>query len=121
MTLSIFLLSLVAKFVKKSNRNRVTLYEKGCRSKSMEAYKIKNYIIAADLPEDAQNLFVHELGGTLPVSIEEIGINEKITREDGRVMTIKEIINEELDNRQQWQRMGVPCDTYRPFVIKKLT
>jgi transcriptional accessory protein Tex/SPT6 len=87
----------------------------------MEAYKIENYIIAADLPEDAESMFVHELGGTLPATIEEVDINESITRDDGRVMTIKEIINEELDNRQQWRRMGIPCETYRPFVIKRLT
>lgn len=87
---------------------------------SMEAYKIENYIIAADLPEDAEGMFVHELGGTLPVTKEKIDINESITRDDGRVMTIKEIINEELDNRQQWRRLGVPCETYRPFVIKRL-
>jgi len=84
----------------------------------MEAYKIENYIIAADLPEDAENMFVHDLGGTLPVTTEEIDINESITREDGRVMTIKEIINEELDDRQQWRLLGVPCETYRPFLIK---
>jgi transcriptional accessory protein Tex/SPT6 len=87
----------------------------------MEAYKVENYIIAADLPEDAEGMFIHELGGTLPAMIEEVDIHESITRDDGRVMTIKEIINEELDNRQQWRRMGVPCETYRPFVIKKLS
>ncbi|HUS89334.1 MAG TPA: hypothetical protein VMW91_08225 [Desulfosporosinus sp.] len=88
----------------------------------MKAYKIKKYIIAADLPEDAENIFIHEIGETLPEeAIEEVSLQLEICCDDGRVMTIKEIINEELDERQEWRRLGVHCETYRPFIVKILT
>jgi len=88
----------------------------------MEAYKIGKYIIAADLQEDAEKLFIHEIGETLPEeAIEEVSLQLEICCDDGRVMTVKEIINEELDKRQEWRRMGLPCETYRPFIVKILT
>jgi len=88
----------------------------------MKAYKIKKYIIAADLQEDAENMFMHEVGETLPgEGIEEVSLQLEICCDDGRVMTVKEIINEELDERQEWRRLGVHCETYRPFIVKILT
>ncbi len=86
----------------------------------MKAFKIENYIIAADLIEDAMNLFKHDISGYYPEIVEEVDINDEIKSEDGCVMTIKEIINETLDERQAWCRMGIPCEVYRPFLIRKL-
>lgn len=86
----------------------------------MEAYRIGKYIIAADLEQDAWNLYKNEISPDVPDDIENVLIHEKLVCDDGSVMTIKEIINKELDRRQEWQRMGLPCETYRPFIIKKL-
>ncbi|HEU19795.1 MAG TPA: hypothetical protein ENO00_10570 [Deltaproteobacteria bacterium] len=86
----------------------------------MQAFKIENHIIAADLIEDAMNLFKHEIGGYFPENVEEIDISDQIECDDGRIMTVKDVINETLDERQEWLRMGFQCEVYRPFLIKKL-
>lgn len=86
----------------------------------MKAYRINNYIIATDILEDAKDFFTHEIGDTLPPTIEEVNKKDEITCDDGRALTIKEIINEELDRRQDWLRMGIPCEMHIPFIVKKL-
>jgi len=86
----------------------------------MQAYRIGKYIIAADIIDDAKNMFINEINAALPNEIEEVGFDENVECDDGRIITIKEFINEELDKRQAWQRLGIPCETYRPFVIKVL-
>lgn len=87
---------------------------------TVEAYRIGKYLIAADLEQDAWNLYENEISDDVPDDIEEVTVHEAVVCDDGSVMTIKEIINKELDGRQEWQRMGFPCETYRPFIIKKL-
>ena len=87
----------------------------------MKAYRINNYIIAADIIEEAKTFFKHEISDTLPLTIEEVNKKDEITCDDGRVITIKEIINEELNRRQDWLRMGIPCELHRPFIVKKLS
>jgi hypothetical protein len=86
----------------------------------MQAYRIGKYIIAADFIDDAIQMFIHEIGEALPDVIEEVDFDENVECDDGRIITIKEFINEELDNRQAWQLLGIPCETYRPFIIKVL-
>ncbi len=86
----------------------------------MKAFKIENHIIAADLMEDAINMFKHEVSGDVPEDVENVDLNDEIECEDGRIMTVKEIINEILDERQAWMRMGFVCEIYRPFLIRKL-
>ena len=86
----------------------------------MKAFKIENHIIAADLMEDAINMFKHEVSGDVPEDVENVDLNDEIECEDGRIMTVKEIINETLDERQTWVRMGFLCEVYRPFLIRKL-
>ena len=83
----------------------------------MKAFKIGKYIVAADLIEDVKNFLIHEMNVELQGEIEEVDLREVVACEDGRTVTIKEIINEKLDNRQTWQRLGLHCETYRPFLI----
>lgn len=85
----------------------------------MKAYRISNYIIVAVVLENAKDFFKHEIGDPLPSIIEEMDPQDEISCDDGRTITIKEFINEVLDSRQQWLRMGVPCDILTPFIIKK--
>jgi hypothetical protein len=84
----------------------------------MKAFRLGTYIIAADLIEDAVNMYRNEISGNIPEDIEEVGVNSEIECDDGRVMTIKAFINEILDERQAWLRMGFRCELYRPFIVK---
>lgn len=84
----------------------------------MKAFKIEDYIIIADLIEDAMNMFKYEISGYYPEIVTELDLNDEIKCEDGRVMTVKEIINETLDERQAWLRLGIPCEVYRPFLVR---
>jgi hypothetical protein len=86
----------------------------------MKAYKVEKYIIAADMIEDVREMFKHEIGGYYPDRIEELGLQDEIELDDGRILTVKEIINETMDERQAWRRMGIPCELYRPFLIKEV-
>lgn len=83
----------------------------------MKAYRISHVVIAADIPDDARNFFVDEMGCALPAGIEEIHESTPIPCPDGTVKTVRERIDEELDARNVWLRMGVPCDLHWPFII----
>lgn len=84
----------------------------------MKAFRMGSYIIAADLIEDAVNMYRHEISIDIPEDMQELGVDTEINCDDGRVMTIKAFIYEILDGRQSWLRMGVPCELYRPFIVK---
>jgi hypothetical protein len=86
----------------------------------MQAYRIHNIVIAADIPDEARDCFLEEIGGPMPDDIVEVQYLTEICCTDGTVKTIKERIHEELDARNDWLRMGVPCELHRPFVLGTL-
>jgi hypothetical protein len=77
-------------------------------------------VIAADIVEEACEFYRKEIGGTLPDVIEELPYLMEVCCEDGTVKTIKARIDEELDARNAWLIMGIPCELLRPFVIGTL-
>ena len=86
----------------------------------MQAYKIHNLIIVADIKEEACDFYRLEIGGELPNVpdlIEELPSLMEVCSDDGTFKTIKTRINEEMDARNAWLNMGVPCDLHWPFVI----
>ncbi|HYA14957.1 MAG TPA: hypothetical protein VEF33_11515 [Syntrophales bacterium] len=86
----------------------------------MNAYKINNYIICADMLDEAKAFFRDEVGELLPAHVEEMGWECVVPCEGGENTTIKDIINRVLDERNAWLRMGVPCELHYPFIIAKL-
>jgi hypothetical protein len=86
----------------------------------MLAYRINHMIIAADIPDEARDCFLEEIGGPLPDDIVEVHYLTEIFCTDGTVKTIKERINEELDARNAWLMMGIPCELHQPFVVGTL-
>jgi hypothetical protein len=85
----------------------------------MQAYRIHKMVIAADIAEEACDFYRQEIGGTPPDVIEELPYLMEVCCDDGIVKTIKERINEELDTRNAWLMMGIPCELHWPFVIGK--
>jgi hypothetical protein len=85
----------------------------------MQAYRIHKMVIAADIAEEACDFYRQEIGGTMPDVIEELPYLMEVCCDDGTVKTIKERINEELDARNAWLIMGIPCELHCPFVIGK--
>lgn len=92
----------------------------------MQAYRIDKLAIAADIREEACDFYRQEIGSDLPDAqnmidmIEELPFLMEVCCEDGTVKTIKARINEELDARNAWLNMGVPCDLHWPFLIGTL-
>ena len=89
----------------------------------MQAYRIHKLIIVADIKEEACDFYRQEIGGDMPdISdlIEELHSSLEVCSEDGTFKTIKTRINEEMDARNAWLNMGVPCDLHWPFVIGTL-
>ncbi|MCG6533857.1 MAG: hypothetical protein L7F78_04020 [Syntrophales bacterium LBB04] len=86
----------------------------------MQAYIIHKIVIAANIAEEACAFYREEIGGTLPDVIEELPYLMEVYCDDGTVKTVKERINEELDARNSWLIMGIPCELHRPFVIGTL-
>jgi len=86
----------------------------------MQAYRIHNLVIAADIRDEAGDFYFQEFGGTRPDFIEELSPLLEVSCHDGTVKTIKARLNEELDARNAWLNMGVPCDLHWPFVIGTL-
>jgi hypothetical protein len=86
----------------------------------MHAYRIHKIVIAADIAEDACCFYREEIGGILPDTIEELPYLMEVCCDDGTVKTVKARINEELDVRNSWLIMGIPCELNRPFVIGTL-
>ncbi|MDD5168144.1 MAG: hypothetical protein PHN75_04960 [Syntrophales bacterium] len=83
-------------------------------------------IIVADIKEDACNFYRQEISGDLPAApnvieiIEELPYEMEVRGDDGTFKTIKTRINEELDTRNYWLNLGVPCDLHWPFVIGQM-
>lgn len=89
----------------------------------MQAYRIHKLVIAADFLEEALDFYHQEIAGALPDAgdvIEELPYLTELRCEDGTVKAIKTRINEELDTRNAWLNMGIPCDLHWPFVIGTL-
>jgi hypothetical protein len=86
----------------------------------MQAYRIHKIVIAADIEEEACAFYREEIGGTQPDVIEELPSLMEVCCDDGTVKTVKERINEEMDARNSWLIMGIPCELHRPFLIGTL-
>lgn len=89
----------------------------------MQAYRIHKLIIVADIKEEACDFYRQEIGGDLPDLpdlIEELPSLMEVCCDDGTSKTIKTRINEEMDARNAWLNMGVPCELHWPFVIGTL-
>jgi hypothetical protein len=86
----------------------------------MQAYKINKIVIAADTAEEACAFYREEIGGTLPDVIEELPYLIEVCCDDGTVKPAKARINEEMDARNSWLIMGIPCELHSPFVIGTL-
>lgn len=82
----------------------------------MKAFRIGDYIVAADVEEEAVQFFGDETGAPPPGPVLEMGVEEIIP--DGGLM-IKDIINQVMDERNAWLRMGVPTELHWPFFIWK--
>ncbi len=82
----------------------------------MKAFLICDCIIAADLESEAAHFFCEETGSPSPGPIREIGVEEIIPECD---LMIKDVINEIMDERNAWLRMGVPTELHWPFFIWK--
>ncbi|MCX7816760.1 MAG: hypothetical protein N2317_04515 [Syntrophales bacterium] len=85
----------------------------------MEAFRIGNFIIAADTLEEARLFYTEETGETAPTQVESISVYTEILREGEKVL-IRDVINNVMDERNAWLRMGIPCDLHYPFLITKL-
>jgi hypothetical protein len=86
----------------------------------MQAYRINHAVIAADIPDEARDCFLTEIGGPLPDAITEVNVSTEVFCPDGSVKTVRERINEELDARNAWLNMGIPCELHHPFVVGTL-
>jgi hypothetical protein len=86
----------------------------------MEAFRIGDYVIAADTEEDARHFYTHEVGKDPPTVIEELSVSLEVPAGEGKTASIRDIMNKVLDERNVWLRLGVPCDLHFPFVVAKL-
>jgi len=86
----------------------------------MRAFLIHKLVIAADVPEEAGEFYCQEIGGELPKTIAELSPDTEVRCDDGQKKTIRARIGEELDQRNAWLRMGVPCELHWPFVVGDL-
>jgi len=84
----------------------------------MKVFRIAEVLIAADIPEDAVQFFTEETG--IPVSgpVAEVDVLTEVEA-GGEKAPLKDLINRELDRRNEWLRMGVPCDLHWPFIIHR--
>ncbi len=85
----------------------------------MLAYRINRCIVVADIAEEAEMFFCEEVGEPIE-SIEEVSVYTEVLRHDGTVTTVRDLMNEELDRRNGWLRMGVPCELHWPFIVVKV-
>jgi len=86
----------------------------------VQAYRIHNLVIAADIKAEAGEFYLQEIGGDLPDIIDELSPEQEVECDAGDLKTIRDRINEEMDNRNAWLRMGVPCELHWPFVVGRL-
>ncbi|HPC74223.1 MAG TPA: hypothetical protein P5551_11985 [Syntrophales bacterium] len=85
----------------------------------MQCYRINHCIIAADIVEEAEQFFRDEVGEPIE-SLVEVSVYTEVSRDDGALTTVRDLMNEELDRRSAWLRMGVPCELHWPFIVVKL-
>ena len=86
---------------------------------TMQAYRINQCIIAADIVEEAELFFCEEVGEPIE-SIVEVSVYTEVSCDDGVVTTVRDLMNEELDRRNEWLRLGVPCELHWPFIVVKI-
>jgi hypothetical protein len=86
----------------------------------METYRIGDHVIAADTEEDARLFYQHEVGKDPPPVIEKLSVSFEVPAGEGKMATIRDIMNNVMDERNSWLRLGVPCDLHYPFVVAKL-
>ena len=86
----------------------------------METYRIGDHVIAADTEEDARLFYQHEVGKDPPPVIEKLSVSLEVPAGEGKMATIRDIINRVLDERNSWLRLGVPCELHYPFIVSKL-
>lgn len=84
----------------------------------MKAFRVEHCVIAADVAEEAEEFFLREISGRPPCAVEELVSSHEILCADGTVRTVKTIIHEEMDRRNEWLRMGVPCELHWPFLVE---
>jgi hypothetical protein len=77
-------------------------------------------VIAADTAEEACEFYREEIGATLPDVIEELPYLMEVCCDDGSLKQVKARINEEMDARNSWLIMGIPCELHQPFIIGTL-
>jgi len=85
----------------------------------MQCYRINQCIVAADIVEEAEQFFCEEVGEPIE-SIVEVSVYTEVSCDDGTVTTVRDLMNEELDRRNEWLRLGVPCELHWPFVVVKI-
>jgi len=84
----------------------------------MRAYQVDHCVIVADIPEEAREFFIREIAGRIPRVVEELASSHEIRCGDGMVRTVKTIINDEMERRNEWLRLGVPCELHWPFPVE---
>lgn len=85
----------------------------------MEAFRIGNLIIAAECREEACLFYREETGGEEPIVVETLGFSTLVPLPNGTTVAIREIVNEVMDERNMWLRLGVLCDLRYPFIVGK--
>ena len=86
----------------------------------MEAYRIGDHVIAADTEEDARLFYKHEVGKEPPAVTEVLSVSLEVPAGEGKMATIRDLINKTMDERNAWLRLGVPCELHYPFIVAKL-
>lgn len=85
----------------------------------MKAFRIDHCVIVADGSEEAGEFYLREISGRPPRLVEELASSHGILCADGEVRTVRTVINEEMDRRSEWLRMGVPCELHWPFLVEE--
>jgi len=85
----------------------------------MRAYQVDHCVIVADVPEEAREFFIREIAGSPPRVLEELAYSHEILCGDGVVRTVKTVINDEMERRNEWLRLGVPCELHWPFLAEE--
>ncbi len=85
----------------------------------MKAFRIDQCVIVADVSEEAVEFYRREISGSSPRTVEELESSHEILCADGEVRTVRIIINDEMERRSTWLRMGVPCELHWPFLVEE--
>jgi hypothetical protein len=86
----------------------------------MDVFRSGDHVIAADTEEDARHFYQEEVGKVPPADIEELSISHVVPAGEGKTVTIRDLVNKIMDERNAWLRMGVPCELHFPFIVIKL-